>query len=130
MVLVRAKGTGSCSSGFEILVKNSEGTLCAAGSAGIGSHADNTPTPSHYPRQPLPDSHQLKEARAANLPAGTQLGTLDFHMEPDGLESWAAARGFRVATIEAVNNYAGKPAERYAVLLPSADPLTAARGDR
>jgi len=86
MVLIRAKGTESGFSGFEILVKNPEGKLCAVGSAGIGSHADNPPPPSHYPRQPLPDSHQLKEARAANLPAGTQLGTLDFHMEPDGLE--------------------------------------------
>ena len=87
MVCVQAKRTGSGKNEFEIQVTNADDTLCAVGSAGIGSNEANPPKSSHYPRQPLPPNHQRKEARAANLPAGTQLGTIDFHMEPDGLES-------------------------------------------
>jgi len=87
MVRVQAKGIGSGANEFEIQVTNAEGTLCAVGSAGIGYNGANPPTPSHYPRQPLPANQHRTEARAANLPPGTQLGTLDFHMEPDGLES-------------------------------------------
>ena len=87
MVRIQAKWKGASLKEFEILVENAEGTLCAVGSAGIVSHRSKSPDPSQYPRRPLPANHQRKEARAVNLPAGTQLGTLDFHMEPDGLES-------------------------------------------
>lgn len=87
MVRVQAKESGSSLQAFEVLVENAEGILCAVGSAGIVSHGSKSPDPSQYPRRPLPASYQRKEACAVNLPAGTQLGKLDFHMEPYGLES-------------------------------------------
>ena len=87
MVLVQAKETGSGVKEFEIQVTKADDTLCAVGSAGIGSNGANPPILSHYPRHPLPANQDRKEACAANLPPGTLLGSLDFHMELDELES-------------------------------------------
>jgi hypothetical protein len=81
------RGTGSDPNELEIQVLNDEGTLCAVGSAGVGPASAETPKAVDYPRRPLPETDQRTEARATNLPPGTHLGSLDFHMDFNAHES-------------------------------------------
>lgn len=87
LVHVEAKKKISDAYELEILVSNADGTTCAVGTAGIGSSGIEAPRISDYPRRALPPAEQCIEARAASLPPGTPLGTLDFHLDPEELES-------------------------------------------
>jgi hypothetical protein len=66
---------------------NIDGTLCALGSAGFADPGAQISNALQYPRRALPPTEQAIEARIANLPQGTPLGSLDFHLEFEEHES-------------------------------------------
>lgn len=86
-VHVEAKRKAADADELEILVSNADGTTCAVGAAGIDPTGIEAPGISDYPRRTLPGADQRIEALAVRLPAGTPLGTLDFHLNPEELES-------------------------------------------
>ena len=86
-VRVHVKATALAGYECEIQVLGPGGTLCAVGWAGFRAGGTEAPRALDYPRRPLPASEGRLAPRAANLPPGTPLGTLDFHPEADDHES-------------------------------------------
>ena len=87
LVSIEVKQAGSGANEFEIQVLNADRTPCAVGSAGIAGAGAEIPSFRDYPRRPLPATQQRIQARAANLPPGTPLGTLDFSLAFEEHES-------------------------------------------
>lgn len=86
-VSIEIKQAGSGTNEFEIQALNADRTLCGAGSAGIAGKGAEIPSVRDYPRRPLPAAQQRIQARAANLPPGKPLGTLDFSLACEEHES-------------------------------------------
>ena len=86
-VSIEIKQAGSGTNEFEIQAFNADRTLCAVGSAGVAGTGAEIPSVRDYPRRPLPAVEGRIQARAANLPPGTPLGTLDFSLAFEEHES-------------------------------------------
>jgi hypothetical protein len=86
-VEVRADPSISRTDELEIQVFNADGTLCAVGQAELAGQDAEAPKALDYPLWPLPAIEERMAPRAADLPAGTPFGTVNFHPEADGHES-------------------------------------------
>jgi hypothetical protein len=86
-VEVRAEPSVSGADELEIQVFNARGTLCAVGQAVLAGQGAKAPEALDYSLWPLPAAEERMAPRAADLPAGTPFGTVDFHPEADDHES-------------------------------------------